>query len=416
MGHCGKCYPSAKGKTQMMQKELAIDHAFEYDFDTHSHPQSILLGVTNDCNLKCSYCFVTQNPAIMSLETARKGAKWFIDQYNGQHIPSINFFGGEPLMRFDEIIVPIIEEFKSTCAFGITTNGVLLDEDKIDYFAKYGITPLLSFDGIPAVQNVQRELKEEGGKSFDAMIGNIPYLLLRHPDSVMRMTLTAASIPHLYESFIMGEELGFKEIAVCPQAFEEWGDAEQEILQEQLDKIGLKVYTDLVNLRKATKVGMLVAGVEYYQNWETNSLKFNNAILRCGLGTTSAAITPGGDIIPCQEKTSKPTFIIGNVDEGIIPEKHKEYLDWYWEKVHTVNCEETCDTQQMGFCLADICPARLEDTKFRRTGAECVYNKCRSKTAKRLHQLCSGSINPVMQEYFKGGVYETHKSQNNYSC
>lgn len=88
----------------------------------------------------------------MSLETAIKAAEWVkSNAFDKQTTPTINFFGGEPLLKFDDIIKPLVEKYHKEITFGITTNGVLLNEDIVDFFKLYNVNVLLSFDGIPEV-------------------------------------------------------------------------------------------------------------------------------------------------------------------------------------------------------------------------------------------------------------------------
>ena len=159
---------------EKFKEDYKAINTFSYSYKRHSKPTSMLLSLTNRCNLSCEYCFVKQNPQDMTLEIAEKAISILLDNCKLKNEkPRINFFGGEPLLKFNELIVPIVEKYHDIISFGITTNGVLLDEDIVDFFTKYNIKVLLSFDGIPIVQNKQRS------NSFDKVINNIPYLLLR---------------------------------------------------------------------------------------------------------------------------------------------------------------------------------------------------------------------------------------------
>lgn len=118
-------------------------------------PTTILLGLTNRCNLSCDYCFVNQNATDMTYDIAEQSVEWALNnqKQKPEYKVSINFFGGEPLLKFEEIIKPLIEKYFEKVIFNITTNGVLLNEDIVDFFYKYNVGILLSFDGVPEVQN-----------------------------------------------------------------------------------------------------------------------------------------------------------------------------------------------------------------------------------------------------------------------
>lgn len=389
---------------QIKQEYQSTDLSqFVYDFEKYSRPYSILLGLTNDCNLACNYCFVQQSPDYMTYETAERAVEWLKENYKARNKTeklNIVFFGGEPLLCFDSIIVPIVKKYKNEAEFSITTNGVLLDEDKIDFFYKNNIKILLSFDGVKQVQNTQRCGKE--CDSFKEVLKNIPYLLLRFPYTTMRMTLTKESLPYLYESVLMAEELGFKNITFTPNAFEEWGWDEAVIYEKQLTKIGLHIYKSFFNYHTPSiRVDPLIKSYQKIHDSLHNNLKFNNNLFRCGLGTTSCAITPSGKIVPCQEKISNPTYILGDITNGINPDKHKEFLNWYIENLNNYVCDRKCvNLKECVHCLSNICPSRLEDLKFKPSTSTCFFNRITLRVANRLSLLCYQNINPWMNEYF----------------
>ena len=163
----------------------------------------------------------------MTYEIADKAIQWALSNINNdKEKPIIGFFGGEPLLKFDDIIVPIVEKYKDQVEFNITTNGVLLTEDVVDFFLKNDIMPLLSFDGVAQVQNLQRS------NSFDQVLNNIPYLLLRFPYTTMRATVTKESIPFLFDTVVMANELGFKSLFFCENAYEDWDKETETLLAE----------------------------------------------------------------------------------------------------------------------------------------------------------------------------------------
>lgn len=87
----------------------------------------------------------------MTFEVADRSIQWVLSNCQGDKKPTVGFFGGEPLLKFDDIIVPITKKYEDKIEFSITTNGTLLNEDIIDFFCDYEIYPLLSFDGVPEV-------------------------------------------------------------------------------------------------------------------------------------------------------------------------------------------------------------------------------------------------------------------------
>ena len=403
-GNCSTCTSDLRLQEFIKIRDYySFKENFNYNYKEYSLPTSIMLGLTDDCNLACSYCFVKQNKNYITLETAEKTILWALE--NGkkkQQKPYIVFFGGEPLLQFNEIIIPIVKKYHNDVDFGITTNGLLLNEDVVDFLYKYNIPPLLSFDGIPKVQNSQRKAKN--GNSFNEILNNIPYLLLRFPNTIMRSTITKESIPFLYDTFLMAEELGFSKITFCPNGFEDWDKDIEKELYNQFDKIGLHIYKKLLKEQyPVIEVDPIITNFGKIELALNNNLFFNNSLLRCGLGTTSCAVTPKGEIIPCQEKISNPTWIIGNIEKGINEEKHKEFLKWYLDKVNNIKCDKACGERNTLICLSDICPSRLEDMNFEISTSVCAFNRVTSRIAARLHFLCANSYHPYIKQYFDKG-------------
>jgi uncharacterized protein len=310
----------------------------------------------------------------------------------------VNFFGGEPLLRYEDLIYPLIEKYKTEIEFGITTNGVLLNENIVDYFYKNNVNVLLSFDGVKKVQDAQRS------NSFDAILNNIPYLLLRYPNVVMRSTVTKDSIPYLFETVLMAEELGFKNITFCPNEFEVWDKDEEIALLNQFKEIGLYIYKSLMNNKTPIKVKPLISDFNKTEIAINNKLKFNNNVLRCGLGTTGCGITPDGKIVPCQEKISNPTIILGDINNGIDENIHKAFLSDYFNKVNNIACDKGCSEKIQLNCISTLCPSRLEDLNFNLSTPHCVFIRMSNQVANRLYYLCAHGYKKHINDYFLEGA------------
>lgn len=386
------------------RKKYQLEKEFIYDENIHSYPITLMLSLTNQCNLSCPYCFVDQNNKTMAYSTAEQAIEWLKGNYIhrgydlNNHKMSINFFGGEPLLYFDSLIKPLVEKYKDIVSFGITTNGILLDEDIVDFFYENNIQPLLSFDGVEQVQNSQRPGKNIN--SFEKVLRNIPYLLIRFPDTVMRATLTKDSIPYMFQSVIMAEELGFRSITFCPNAFEDWDEDIFKQLHYQYEKISLYIYKKLLNNEFPIQVDPIISAFQTIESTIENGAVFNNAIMRCGLGTNTCAITPEGLIVPCQEKTSKPEYNIGNIWDGIDKEKHKAFLNNYFNSVNNLTCPNNCSEREKSFCLSNLCPSRLEDLNYNISTSECLFYRSAFEIGRRLHFLCSQSGLPIVNLYF----------------
>lgn len=124
--------------------------------------------------------------------------------------------------------------------------------------------------------------------------------------------------------------------------------------------------------------------------------------MRCGLGTTSCAVIPNGDIIPCQEKSSNPTTILGNVFTGINEDIHKHYLMDYFNKINNIECDKGCSEKDKLICLSHLCPSRLEDLNYKFSTATCAFSRMATKITLRLFFLCSYSDDLCIKEYWEG--------------
>lgn len=205
---------------------------FEYK-EAYKYPTCVCLNITDSCNLACKYCFVQQKPHFITLETAKQAVDWIANNRKIKNeMPNltkiqkadINFFGGEPMLLYNEIIEPLVlyseEKYGDSITFGITTNGTLLNEERIDFFANHHFNMLLSIDGNKTTQDFNRP-QRNGEGSFDLIEKNIPYLLKKFPYITFRATLYQPTIQYLYENYKYAEKMGFKNIFICPNAREE---------------------------------------------------------------------------------------------------------------------------------------------------------------------------------------------------
>lgn len=305
---------------------------------------SACLNLTNQCCCDCKYCFVIQSNQSMNLQTAQAAITMVHDNLirkreldNNPNLKGvINYFGGEPMLEYDSIIVPLtiwIEEtYPNDFNLGITTNGTLLTKERIDFLYDHNIVPLLSMDGDKKTQDYNRPCKN-GKSSFDQIIPIIPYLLEKFPNTVFRMTIYEDTCDKLFDNILFAEKQGFKYFFATP-------DTRHNFSKENEKKLGIeleKFYTYLI--------GSLVQGVKpiessFMKDMIIQALKepsleikeldsmLPREIFRCGLGTTSVGIAPNGDIYGCQEQVTNKNsiFYIGDIFNGINEEKHHNLI------------------------------------------------------------------------------------------
>ena len=354
--------------------------------DIYKYPTHILLNVTDDCNLACRYCFAEQHPHYMTLETAKKACDWGVSNYLQKQklLPmkkneelSIYFFGGEPTLMFEPIIRPLIKYMEDTYkgqipySFGITTNGTLLNQEKIEFLSDHQVYILLSCDGNEKTQNYNRPCRN-GQNSFDLIKQNFYFLLKKYPDITFRSTVYAPTVENLFNNYIFAELLGFKSYYCMPDERHSWTDEQKKILAKELEKIfwyRCNQYLNNINPMRFSFIDEMYISV---LNVDTKTILKESSdehthptILRCGLGTTSIAVGYDGNLYGCQEQPSKDKkniFLIGNLykDNGINYDLHYNLLNNYYNAINLhcdkiQQCNNNCQLRPI--CYNKRCPS-----------------------------------------------------------
>lgn len=312
--------------------------------EQYQYPTYVMLNLTDNCNLACIYCFVQQKPHYMTLDIAKKSVDFIINNYNikkEKNILRYNekktlvFFGGEPTLMFDQIIIPLIhyiEEVDNLNEFmlHITTNGTLLNEERIKFLAKYNIIPLLSIDGDRETQEYNRPCKNCKESSFDLVKKNIPILLKYFPNTTFRSTVYKDTINNLYNNFLFAESMGFQNFSCIPDIrSQNWTDNDLNNYKLQLIKISEHIMNQYLN-NSAPKMyfnnldrgfdSVIIRDVNVTNN-ENHEWQNTFTPSRCGLGTNGCSINYKGEIFSCQEQDSRDEkgeyFYIGNIFDGI---------------------------------------------------------------------------------------------------
>ena len=193
---------------------------------------AIMANVTDDCNLRCKYCFTSRNPRNASLDTFKRAVEFLCLEKetkgkDTKDTPNLCFFGGEPLLRYNDIILPILEWSREQklnerygMNFSVTTNGTLLNEERLKQLSEYQVGLLLSIDGDKDIQDDQRP--GNGFSSFDTLIEKIPLILRYFPDVTFRSTIEPRNANKMVESYLFARRMGFRNYYNTPNAFPEW--------------------------------------------------------------------------------------------------------------------------------------------------------------------------------------------------
>ncbi|MDD3767083.1 MAG: thioether cross-link-forming SCIFF peptide maturase, partial [Eubacteriales bacterium] len=286
--------------------------------------KAICLHVSHDCNLRCEYCFAgTGNfegqRCMMDLETGKKAVDFVIKHSGSRRNIEIDFFGGEPLMNFDMVkeltkyIKSVEGDHNKNFRLTLTTNGVLLDEDKLSFINEHMSNLVLSIDGRPSVNDRMRKTISGGG-SYDTIMPKLKAAAnSRGQDNYyVRGTFTRHNLDFSKDVLHLADQ-GFRQISVEPVV----GGAELDysIKKEDLPFI-FDQYEHLAQ--------------EYLKRWEGDEwfnffhfmidLHQGPCVIKrmsgCGAGCEYVAITPEGDIYPCHQFVGNSEFLLGNVHEG----------------------------------------------------------------------------------------------------
>ncbi|WMM26569.1 radical SAM protein [Tissierella sp. MB52-C2] len=273
----------------------------------------VTLWITTQCNMKCRYCYEGNDKTnkMMSIETADKSIQYIMKHFNelNEDTLIINFHGGEPLLQFD-LIKYITEEFKQIFSssnkrlmFGLTTNGILLDEKIEEYLCEnfyYSLSA--SLDGNKLINDTNRMLKNGRG-TYDLVIDKFVSLLKIRQDVRIRMTFNTDTVYNLYESVQHLVEMGFNTIIPVADYFDDrWDKHHIDILCKETEKIFEMFKREK---EKNSNLSISIVDVEIYKKGN------------CGGGITTLNIDPNGDIYPCTYVVEDEEYRIGNIDTGI---------------------------------------------------------------------------------------------------
>ena len=408
-----------------------MDKEFEYK-EEYQYLTNIMLNVTDDCNLACRYCFVEQHPHYMSLDTAKTVVDWSYNnlQQKQKIYPNIkqcqlNFFGGEPTLCYDSIIIPLVlyceEKYPNIFKFGMTTNGTLLNKKRIDFLKKHNFGLLLSIDGAAETQNYNRPCRN-GQESFKLLEKNIPYLLKNFPNITFRSTGYAPTIHNLFENYLYAESLGFKSYIMIPDIRHEWNEQQIQDVQIEINKIYFHRLQQISNGIQPMHVSRINEYLKYAIELNDNNSNFFNKekylnVYRCGLAVTLGAVGWDGSIYGCQEQVSKDNkniFYIGNIfNGGIDIEKHKKLLETYINNLNNKTYQkENCKLCKMSpLCMLNkpVCPSSSYDlynnmSTIRK--AHCEMIKCYYENSLTLLLIASELNNENLNKYIERSLKE----------
>ena len=313
--------------------------------------KAMCLHVAHDCNMRCAYCFADTGGfegrrSLMPFETGKLAIDFLLEQSGNRQNLEIDFFGGEPLMNYDVVKALVLygrereKDYGKHIRLTLTTNGLLLDDEKTDFINEHMDNVILSIDGRPEVNDRMR--KTVGGEgTYTHIIDKLTKFALARksneknggsPLYYIRGTYTALNkdfakdVRHL-------ASIGFENISAEPAvtaADEPWALTEADLpeLFEEYDRLA-----ELILESEAE--GKPISFFHFKVDLEQGPCVFKR-VSGCGAGTAYVAVTPEGDIYPCHQFVGDSSFNLGNVHDSAFENK----LADVFEKAHIFSKEE----------------------------------------------------------------------------
>ncbi len=293
--------------------------------------KALCLHVAHDCNLKCRYCFAAQGnfegtKCLMSVEVAKAALDFLVANSGSRKTLECDLFGGEPLMNWKVIEWIVDYRYKLQRESGkkirltITTNGTLLNDERIDYINKHFYNCVLSLDGRKSVNDYMRPKLNDIG-SYDTIVPKFKKLVdnrgkntaLDRRSYYLRGTYTSKNLDFDKDVLHMAD-LGFSEISVEPVVADK-GEP-YALKEEDLPEI-FESYDRLADAMIDRKKNGKDFNFFHYVIDLKNGPCLLKRISGCGAGSEYFAITPEGDVYPCHQFVGDEDFILGNVLEGL---------------------------------------------------------------------------------------------------
>ena len=294
--------------------------------------KALCLHIAHTCNLNCSYCFASQGKyqgerAIMSYEVGKRALDFLIENSGTRRNLEVDFFGGEPLMNF-QVVKDLVKyarsiekEHNKNFRFTLTTNGVLIDDDVIDFCNKEMSNVVLSLDGRKEVHDRFRVDYNNKG-SYDKIVPKFKKLVQARGNKnyYMRGTFTHHN-PDFLEDIKAMLDLGFTELSMEPVVTKKGEPS--ELTEEDLPVV-LKQYEDLAQLMLERDKQNKPFTFYHYMIDLTEGPCIYKRISGCGSGTEYMAVTPWGDLYPCHQFVGDEKFKLGDIFNGV---NNKKIID-----------------------------------------------------------------------------------------
>ncbi len=309
---------------------LFTEDVYEKYIDSFKNRETVVkalcLHIAHDCNLACKYCFAGEGEyhgqrSLMSLDVGKKALDFLVANSGNRVNLEVDFFGGEPLMNW-QVVKDLVaygrsleEQNHKKFRFTLTTNGVLLDDEVLEFANKEMANLVLSVDGRKEIHDRMRP--HRGGQgSYDEVLPKYKKAAKsrNQMDYYVRGTFTRNNLDFAEDVKHLADE-GFEQISMepvvarpeedyalrmedVPAILEEYDELALEYIRRKKEGKGFNFFHFMINLEGGPCVAKRLSG--------------------CGSGTEYLAVTPWGDLYPCHQFVGQEEFLMGNVEEGIL--------------------------------------------------------------------------------------------------
>ena len=357
-------------------------------FTTASPVKAMCLHIAHDCNLRCQYCFASTGDfgtgrKLMPVETGKMAIDFLLEHSGDRKNLELDFFGGEPLMNFDAVkeVVKYARsreaEYGKRFRFTITTNGVLLDDDKIAFINREMSNVVLSIDGRREVNDRMRPAVNGKG-SYDIILPKFKKLVdarSRDKDWYVRGTFTKYNLDFSEDVFSLYEQ-GFDQISVEPVVADP--KYPYALTEEDIPAIAAEYERLAQRLLENDKQGKHFNFFHFMIDLDQGPCAVKR-LRGCGCGSEYVAVTPDGDIFPCHQFVGNEDFKMGNLEEGTFDTEMKERF----AQTHIYNkpscrecwarfyCSGGCNANNHQY-MGDVLKAHTLSCEFEKKRVECA--------------------------------------------
>ena len=299
--------------------------------------KALCLLVAHTCDLNCSYCFASQGKfhgkeGIMTIETAKRAIDFLVENSGNRRNLEVDFFGGEPLLNFElckETVAyarSIEKAHNKNFRFTLTTNGVKLTDEVIEWANKECYNVVLSLDGRKEVHDRFR-VDRAGRGSYDRIVPNFQKFVESRGDKsyYMRGTFSHYNTDFTNDIFHMADDLGFSELSMEPVVTDP--SSPSAMTEEDLPVLYEQYEILAKDMLRREKDGKPITFYHYMIDLEHGPCVYKR-VSGCGSGTEYMAVTAWGDLYPCHQFVNDPEYKLGNIWDGV---QHENIRDEFKE-------------------------------------------------------------------------------------